>query len=149
MGLSRAYGDTWAAMERLVDVGKTKLIGNKRSPFSRCFAAPVSFHRDTLSLPSHITLLRYGFLGISNFSSPKIRKLLSMARIKPVVNQIECHPYWPQKGLVKLCQENGIHVTALGPLGCVPIPALTGRKGPGPLEDETVGYFFYSRRRCL
>jgi diketogulonate reductase-like aldo/keto reductase len=43
---------------------------------------------------------------------------------------------------VKLCQENNIHVTAFGPLGCVPIPALVGRQDPGPLEDKTVSYCF-------
>ncbi|EHK17685.1 uncharacterized protein TRIVIDRAFT_160860 [Trichoderma virens Gv29-8] len=78
------------------------------------------------------------YIGISNFSSPKVKRLLQSAKIKPAVNQIECHPHWPQKGLVKLCQENNIHVTAFGPLGCAPIPALRGRIGPGPLEDETV-----------
>ncbi|KAK3997438.1 NADP-dependent oxidoreductase domain-containing protein [Cladorrhinum sp. PSN332] len=79
------------------------------------------------------------YIGVSNFSSPKIKRLLQTARIKPAVNQIECHPQWPQKGLVKLCQENGIHVTAFGPLGCTPIPALVGRgERPGPLEDETI-----------
>ncbi|KAK0666748.1 1,5-anhydro-D-fructose reductase [Cercophora samala] len=78
-------------------------------------------------------------IGISNFSSPKVLRLLKTARIKPVLNQIECHPHWPQKGLVKTCQDNGVHVTAFGPLGCVPIPSLVGRTGPGPLEDETIG----------
>ncbi|KAI1314241.1 NADP-dependent oxidoreductase domain-containing protein [Xylaria venustula] len=78
------------------------------------------------------------YIGLSNFSSPKIKRLLQTAKIRPAVNQIECHPHWPQKGLVKLCQDNGIHVTAFGPLGCVPIPSLIGRTGPGPLEDDTI-----------
>lgn len=78
------------------------------------------------------------FAGLSNFSSPKIKRLLESATIKPICNQIECHPYYPQKGLVKLCQDENIHITAFGPLGCVPIPALVGRSGPGPLMDETV-----------
>lgn len=67
-----------------------------------------------------------------------MKRLLRTATIKPAVNQIECHAQWPQKGLVKLCQDNDIHVTAFGPLGCTPIPALAGRVGPGPLEDKTV-----------
>ena len=29
-------------------------------------------------------------------------------------------------------------MTAYGPLGCTPIPALVGRKGAGPLDDPTV-----------
>ncbi|KAL1845544.1 hypothetical protein Daus18300_014507 [Diaporthe australafricana] len=77
--------------------------------------------------------------SISNFSSPKVRRLLQTARIKPAVHQIECHPHWPQKGLVQLCQSSGIHVTAFGPLGCAPIPSMIGRTtGPGPLKDETI-----------
>ncbi|KAI1127541.1 NADP-dependent oxidoreductase domain-containing protein [Nemania abortiva] len=78
------------------------------------------------------------YIGLSNFSSPKIKRLLQTARIKPAVNQIECHPHFPQKGLIRFCQDNDIHVTAFGPLGCMPIPLLVGRTGPGPLEDETV-----------
>jgi len=116
-------------MERLVEIGKTKFIG--RTPVGR----------EVDSMGRTLT----GSAGLSNFSSPKVKRLLQSARIKPICNQIECHPYFPQKGLVKLCQENNIHITAFGPLGCVPIPALVGRNGPGPLEDETVGlsFFFY------
>jgi diketogulonate reductase-like aldo/keto reductase len=77
-------------------------------------------------------------IGVSNFSSPKLRKLLLTARIHPVVNQVELNPYFPQKGLVEFCQKNEIHVTAYGPLGCTPVPYLIGRTGPGPLEDVTV-----------
>ena len=39
---------------------------------------------------------------------------------------------------MEYCQRNRIHVTAFGPLGCVPIPALVGRTGLGPVEDEVV-----------
>lgn len=114
-------------MEKLVDSGKAKHIGK-----------------------DHLHSLRSdqvtdNVLGISNFSSPKVKRLLKSARIKPAVHQIECHPHWPQKSLVRLCQENGIHVTAFGPLGCVPIPALQGRKGLGPLEDETASFAHDSR----
>ena len=79
---------------------------------------------------------------MSNFSSPKLKRLLSVARIPPAVNQIELHPYFPQRGLVKFCNDNGVHVTAYGPLGCTPVPVLIGRRGPGPLEDPEVN------RRC-
>ncbi|OXV05676.1 hypothetical protein Egran_06555 [Elaphomyces granulatus] len=100
--LSKAYDVTWAAMEKLVEQGKTRLI------------------------------------GVSNFSSPKLKRLLKTAKIHPVVNQVEIHPYFPQKGLVEYCQANEIHVTAHCPLGGAPIPVLIGRDGPGPLEDPTI-----------
>lgn len=100
--LTRAYDVTWAAMEKLVEKGKTRLI------------------------------------GVSNFSSPKLEKLLKTCTIFPVVNQVEIHPYFPQKGLVEFCQSKGIHVTAYCPLGGAPMPALAGRKGPGPLEDAII-----------
>ncbi|KAF2643083.1 Aldo/keto reductase [Massarina eburnea CBS 473.64] len=102
VALSRAFDRTWAAMEKLVDEGKTKLI------------------------------------GVSNFSTPKLKQLLDVCRIHPVVNQVELNPYFPQKGLVEFCQSHDIHVTAYGPLGCTPVPYLIGRVGPGPLLDDKV-----------
>lgn len=110
-------------MEKLVHLGKTKFIGR--------WQTEGVFH------PQHLSNDQK-FAGLSNFSSPKIKRLLESATIKPICNQIECHPYFPQKSLVKLCQDENIHITAFGPLGCVPIPALVGRSGPGPLLDETV-----------
>jgi len=56
-------------------------------------------------------------IGISNFNSLQIERLLKMATIKPVTNQVECHPYLAQKKLLKFCTDRGITLTAYSPLG--------------------------------
>ncbi|KAI2798727.1 hypothetical protein RDWZM_000185 [Blomia tropicalis] len=56
-------------------------------------------------------------IGLSNFNSEQITNVLKHATIKPVVNQVECHPYLNQKRLIEFCQKNGIVVTAYSPLG--------------------------------
>lgn len=56
-------------------------------------------------------------IGVSNFSKNELLALCKNARIKPVVNQIECHPLFQQESMVKLCKENNILVTAWSPLG--------------------------------
>jgi aldehyde reductase len=38
-------------------------------------------------------------------------------RIKPVTNQVECHPYLNQSSLKAFCEKNGICITAYSPLG--------------------------------
>ncbi|KAF7870395.1 hypothetical protein EAF04_004140 [Stromatinia cepivora] len=81
-------------------------------------------------------------IGVSNFSTPKRKRLLKTAKIHPVAYQVELHPYFPQKGLIEFCQANDIHVIAHSPLGGIPIPVLVGRRGPGPLEDSTVLHYF-------
>jgi len=56
-------------------------------------------------------------IGISNFTSKQIERLLASATIKPVTNQVEIHPYLAQKQLKKFCEERGITLTAYSPLG--------------------------------
>lgn len=43
-------------------------------------------------------------IGISNFSTRKTKDLLSYARIKPVANQVEVHPYHRNSAIVEFCQ---------------------------------------------
>lgn len=56
-------------------------------------------------------------IGLSNFNSKQVQRVLDVARIKPVCNQIECHAYLHQSKLTAFCTEKGIIVTAYSPLG--------------------------------
>lgn len=56
-------------------------------------------------------------IGVSNFNIKKLDKLLDKARIKPVVNQVELHPYLAQDDLLAYCQDHQIILTAYSPLG--------------------------------
>ncbi|WP_414055918.1 aldo/keto reductase [Macrococcus equi] len=55
-------------------------------------------------------------LGVANFKEHHLERLLSVAKIKPVVNQIEYHPIFNQKALQDFCEARDIHVTAWSPL---------------------------------
>lgn len=56
-------------------------------------------------------------IGVCNFTTPMLVDLLTYAKVKPMMNQIELHPYNTQEELVKYCQKNEIAVTAYAPLG--------------------------------
>jgi aldehyde reductase len=56
-------------------------------------------------------------IGVSNFNSEQIDRLIKEGNIKPVVNQVECHPYLNQKKLIEFCGQRNIVVTAYSPLG--------------------------------
>ncbi|KAD2393429.1 hypothetical protein E3N88_40406 [Mikania micrantha] len=58
-------------------------------------------------------------IGVSNFSSRKLKQILSFAKIPPAVNQVEMNPIWQQKKLNEFCKMNGILITAYSPLGAV------------------------------
>ena len=55
-------------------------------------------------------------IGVSNFHKQHLEKLLSIAEINPMVNQIERHPYNTQKDLELYCKSKGILVQAWSPL---------------------------------
>lgn len=56
-------------------------------------------------------------IGVANFSTVNMRKLLDSCKVIPAVNQTEIQPLLPQKKLNALCVQHGIHQTAFGPLG--------------------------------
>ncbi|KAJ5099884.1 hypothetical protein N7532_006885 [Penicillium argentinense] len=56
-------------------------------------------------------------IGVANFSTVNLERLLKSCTIVPAVNQTEIQPLLPQKKLNALCVKNGVHQTAFGPLG--------------------------------
>lgn len=56
-------------------------------------------------------------IGVSNFNSEQLTRLLENCKIKPVVNQIEVNPNINQKKLIKFCADHDIAVTGYCPLG--------------------------------
>jgi len=58
-------------------------------------------------------------IGISNFGTSLIRDLLSYAKIRPSVLQIESHPYLTQEKLLRYAKQENIAVTAYSPLGAL------------------------------
>lgn len=63
----------------------------------------------------HTNLVRS--IGVSNFDIAQVQRLDSVAHIRPVVNQVECHPNKNQRPLIDYCASQGIAVTAYSPLG--------------------------------
>ncbi len=56
-------------------------------------------------------------IGVSNIGTAMLREVLSYARIKPAVLQVEMHPYLCQENLLRFCQEQDVAVTAFSPFG--------------------------------
>lgn len=55
--------------------------------------------------------------GVSNHHEHHLEKLFAVANVKPMVNQVELHPYLTQEPLRAFCEAHEIAVTAWSPLG--------------------------------
>lgn len=57
-------------------------------------------------------------IGVSNCAVPMLVDLLTYAKIKPVMNQVELHPYLSQKDFVDFARNKlGVQFTAFSPIG--------------------------------
>lgn len=56
-------------------------------------------------------------IGVSNFNIDQLKEVIDNCSIKPVTNQVECHPYLNQLSLKTACEELGVVITAYSPLG--------------------------------
>ena len=63
-------------------------------------------------------------IGICNYSAVLLHDLMSYARIKPAMLQIESHPYLTQEALVRTAQSYNIAITAFSPLGALSYVSL-------------------------
>ncbi|KQL20042.1 aldo/keto reductase [Cytobacillus solani] len=55
-------------------------------------------------------------IGVCNFDIEHLERILKECDVKPVLNQIECHPYLDQKELKDFCAKHEIFVEAWSPL---------------------------------
>lgn len=67
-------------------------------------------------------------IGVCNFNIEHLQRLLDECDVKPVLNQVECHPYFQQNELKEFCQKHDIFVEAWSPLN----------QGGAVLNDEVV-----------
>lgn len=61
----------------------------------------------------HLGLVRS--LGVSNFTVTQLDRLLEVARIKPTVLQVECHPFLIQAQLLDYCRGKSLQLQAHNP----------------------------------
>lgn len=56
-------------------------------------------------------------IGVSNFNSKQLERLIKLAKIKPVANQIECHPNLNQHRFRQFAKDNNVTIIGYAPLG--------------------------------
>ncbi|AWB96750.1 aldo/keto reductase [Agromyces badenianii] len=56
-------------------------------------------------------------IGVSNFTSAMLSRLIDATGVIPVVNQVELHPYFPQEELRAFHDEHDIRTESWSPLG--------------------------------
>ncbi|KUI54918.1 NAD(P)H-dependent pentose reductase [Cytospora mali] len=79
-------------------------------------------------------------IGVANFNAMLLYDVLRYARVRPAVNQVEHHPYLVQPALVRMCQENGIAVTAYSSFGPQSFIELKNKRalGVGLLFEDPI-----------
>ncbi|XP_051217577.1 deoxymugineic acid synthase 1-D [Lolium perenne] len=84
-------------------------------------------------------------IGVSNFTTWHLDKIMAAATVPPAVNQVELNPVWQQRKLRAYCAEKGIHVTAYSPLGG---QNWTG-EGNAVLESQVLAEIAKARRKSI
>lgn len=67
-------------------------------------------------------------IGVCNFHIEHLERILKECEVVPVINQVECHPYFQQQALKTFCQNHDIYLEAWGPL----------HQGVELLQDKTI-----------
>ncbi|ANS77760.1 oxidoreductase of aldo/keto reductase family, subgroup 1 [Serinicoccus hydrothermalis] len=81
------------------------------------------------------------FVGTSNYTEGHLREVLDATGEAPVLNQIECHPLFPQEEMLAVHEELGVLTQAWSPLGkreaqydAAPVSDAAQRLGVSPAQ---------------
>lgn len=77
-------------------------------------------------------------IGLSNFNSEQVERILGNCKIKPVVNQVEVNPNINQKKLIQYCKERSIIITGFCPLGRSNLVGREGFPSPSILDPKII-----------
>ncbi|KAG1200473.1 hypothetical protein G6F35_012368 [Rhizopus arrhizus] len=110
--------------------GNSTAIEIESSPMHECWAEMERLVNDGLSRN----------IGVCNFNTQALIDMLTYAKIKPAVLQIELHPYLPQAELTKWVKSQGIHITAYSSFGPASYVTLGehGKRAAPLLEHDAV-----------
>lgn len=56
-------------------------------------------------------------IGVSNFGLDRLERARELADAPVVTDQVQFHPFWPQRDLLEYCQAEDVLLTAYSPLG--------------------------------
>jgi diketogulonate reductase-like aldo/keto reductase len=80
-------------------------------------------------------------IGVSNFTEAHLRRVIDETGVTPAVNQIELHPYFPQREMRRANEELGIRTESWSPLGKrqapfaeAPVAAAADTHGVSPAQ---------------
>lgn len=55
-------------------------------------------------------------IGVSNFDRDKLERAMDLSEAPIFTNQVQFHPWWPQRELLSYCQEHDVILTGYSPL---------------------------------
>ncbi|XP_073964028.1 uncharacterized protein [Choristoneura fumiferana] len=77
-------------------------------------------------------------VGVSNFNSEQVARVVEKGRLKPVVDQVECHPYMSQQRLSEFCDARDVRLSCFGTLGSKGTPAELKASQAAAIDDPLV-----------
>ncbi|XP_058802087.1 aldo-keto reductase family 1 member A1 [Phymastichus coffea] len=79
-------------------------------------------------------------IGLSNFNTKQVDRILSAAKVPVSMLQIELHLYFQQNEMIEYCKNKGIPITAYSPLGTRGLVKLIGKTEtlPNLLANKSV-----------
>ena len=85
-------------------------------PFGYFAPTPIPLYKLWKNMEDMVDKGLTASIGVSNFNAQLLWDMLTYARIKPVVNQVELHPTHAQHEFVRMMKDHGIRPIAYAPI---------------------------------